>query len=155
MLEKAEKRILLGVYLRDRRVGRAQYYLAENLNWLASRSYHFAREWAGAAVLPKHAPCESDTFHDSWLQSQRAASAMSHLEGAGMVGISHPSGHEEVFEVFVTYRGAEYARLLATRWGRADLWYRERKDGVAGLGVTVVVAALTTIVTLWIKHALA
>ena len=71
-----------------------------------------------------------------------------------MIEASRAGFAEEVFEVAVTFRGAECARLLATRWGRLDFWYRERKEGAAGLGVTIAVAVVTTLITLWIKHAL-
>ena len=143
---------MLGIYLRDRRVSRVQCYIAEQLYWLAVRPYKSAQQWATMSVLPKHVLEGIDSLEGNWLQLQKVTAIMSHLEGAGLVEVSRPTGHEEIFEVSVTFRGAEYARRLETRLGRLDLWYVEHKDGIAGLGITVIVAALTTLITLWIKH---
>lgn len=39
------------------------------------------------------------------------------------------------------------ARELDTRFGRISLWYKESKDGVPGLLITVLVSALTSVLT--------
>jgi len=47
----------------------------------------------------------------------------------------------------VTVEGADYARQLGSRLGRANLWYRGHKDGLLGLTTTILVATATALVT--------
>jgi hypothetical protein len=47
----------------------------------------------------------------------------------------------------VTFAGADRAIRLHTRRGRADLWYREHKDGIIGLLLTVLVSCVTALIT--------
>ena len=47
----------------------------------------------------------------------------------------------------VTFAGADRAIRLHTRRGRMDLWYREHKDGILGIGVTILVAFVTALIT--------
>ena len=49
--------------------------------------------------------------------------------------------------IAVTFAGADRAIRLHTRRGRMDLWYREHKDGILGLGLTVLVACVTAMIT--------
>jgi hypothetical protein len=46
----------------------------------------------------------------------------------------------------VTFAGADRAIRLHTRRGRADLWFRDNKDGVFGFITTVFVSFVTALV---------
>ena len=47
----------------------------------------------------------------------------------------------------VTFAGADRAIRLHSRRGRMDLWYREHRDGVFGLAITVLISAITALIT--------
>jgi hypothetical protein len=47
----------------------------------------------------------------------------------------------------VTFAGADRAIRLHTRRGRVDLWYREHRDGVIGVSITVLISLVTALIT--------
>jgi hypothetical protein len=47
----------------------------------------------------------------------------------------------------VTFAGADRAIRLHSKRGRADLWYREHKDGIFGIGITVLISFSTALAT--------
>jgi hypothetical protein len=49
--------------------------------------------------------------------------------------------------VAVTFAGADRAIRLHSRRGRLDLWYKEHKDGILGLSLTVLIAFVTALLT--------
>jgi hypothetical protein len=49
--------------------------------------------------------------------------------------------------VSVSFAGADRAIKLHTRRGRADLWYREHKEGAIGIAITALVSVLTALTT--------
>jgi hypothetical protein len=61
--------------------------------------------------------------------------------------IKYSRDNDGVLCVAVTFAGADRAIRLHTRRGRADLWYREHKDGVLGLITTILVAFATALIT--------
>ena len=48
----------------------------------------------------------------------------------------------------VTFAGADRAIRLHTRRGRMDLWYREHRDGIAGVSITIVISFITALITI-------
>jgi hypothetical protein len=74
------------------------------------------------------------------------AMALSYLNAGGYITMQIGAGMDG-FRVTLTIKGLEYARSLDTRLGRADLWYREHKDGLIWLLITVFVSFVTTVVT--------
>jgi len=72
--------------------------------------------------------------------------ALSYLNAGGYITMQIGAGMGG-FRVTLTIKGLEYARSLDTRLGRADLWYREHKDGLIWLLITVFVSFVTTVVT--------
>ncbi|MGO9932723.1 MAG: hypothetical protein ACLPV8_13045 [Steroidobacteraceae bacterium] len=47
----------------------------------------------------------------------------------------------------VTFAGADRAIRLHTRRGRVDLWYRENRDGIVGVTITVLISLVTALIT--------
>ena len=151
MLSKEEKRILFGLYLNNPRIDRSTHCTAHQINWLGAHSYRMAMQWRVGDSMREHSIQGMDSVEASLLQAGMAAAALGHLEGAGFLTYAHGGILGEQIEVTVTYKGAGLARALMTWRGRLDLWYRERKDGVLGIALTVGVAALTAWVTTWIR----
>jgi hypothetical protein len=58
--------------------------------------------------------------------------------------------NDATLSVAVTFAGADRAIRLHTRRGRMDLWYRERKDGMLGLFMTVAISMITALLTVWV-----
>jgi hypothetical protein len=48
----------------------------------------------------------------------------------------------------VTFAGADRAIRLHTRRGRMDLWYREHRDGIFGMSITVLISLITALITI-------
>ena len=61
--------------------------------------------------------------------------------------IKHVKQSDATNILTVTFAGADRAIRLHSRRGRMDLWYRENKDGVLGLGITVLISFVTALVT--------
>ena len=47
----------------------------------------------------------------------------------------------------VTFAGADRAIRLHTRRGRMDLWYREHRDGIIGVTITILISFITALIT--------
>jgi hypothetical protein len=54
----------------------------------------------------------------------------------------------------VTFAGADRAIRLHTRRGRMDLWYREHRDGVFGMSITVLISVVTALITVLVMEKL-
>ncbi|HEY1313191.1 MAG TPA: hypothetical protein VGE92_04910, partial [Steroidobacteraceae bacterium] len=60
--------------------------------------------------------------------------------------IKYKRNSNATLTIGVTFAGADRAIRLHTRRGRADLWFRDNKDGVFGFITTVFVAFVTALV---------
>lgn len=154
MLTKVEKRILHGLYGDNPRLDRWMSYSAAAINWLGEHDLDEAAQWRDGdhrreLELPGMDPVLESLEHDG-----RANAALSHLQGAKLVKYQQRL-QLDVFDVMLTYEGASMARSLHTRGGRLGLRYREHKDGILGLLITVLVAIITAIATTSIKLELA
>ena len=144
MLNKAEKRILHGLYLRRPVVALWDHYTPAQINWLGANRYCRASAWARSESPPAHViKSDMDSAEMSLLQLRMAGAALVHMEAAGLIQCSSEGIEGELFSVAVTYQGAELARKLSTPWGQLDLLYRDGKEGIPGVVVTIIVAAAT------------
>jgi hypothetical protein len=62
--------------------------------------------------------------------------------------IKYVKNRDHMLTVSVTFAGADRAIRLHSARGRLDLWYREHKDGVLGLSLTVLIAFVTALLTI-------
>ena len=91
---------------------------------------------------------------DDWLESLAATRAAAsrpllYLSATGYITLEQGAG-AGAFRISVTARGADLARKLDSRLGRADLRYRDNKDGLIWVLVTVMVSFITTVLTNWL-----
>lgn len=144
-MNKQEAKILHGIYYHRELVGEETLYSAAELNWLIKSSYAEGKNWVGedgrlkALELPV----------DDWLSRHGMTSAaaerpLAYLREHGYLDYQNGNG---LFRVKITGRGADAARELATKYGRLNLIYKKHKDGLLWLVATVLVSAITTLVT--------
>ena len=60
--------------------------------------------------------------------------------------IKYTQRGDATLSIAVTFAGADRAIRLHTRRGRMDLWYREHKDGILGMIITVLVSIVTALI---------
>ena len=74
--------------------------------------------------------------------SAAAARPLAYLQGHGYIKYEKELGW---FLIEVTASGADIARELHTLWGRANILYKQHKDGVLWFLATVLVSLLTAL----------
>jgi hypothetical protein len=62
--------------------------------------------------------------------------------------IKYVKNRDNTLTLSVSFAGADRAIRLHSARGRMDLWYREHKDGVLGLSLTVLIAFVTALLTI-------
>lgn len=150
MLTEVEKRVLHGLYGDNPRLDRSMSYSAAAINWLGEHDFSHALQWRDGDGRRELNIPDLDSVLESLEHEGRAHAALSHLQGAKLLDYQQRARFD-AFEVALTYEGAALARRLHTWQGRLGLRYRENKDGVLGLLITVLVAIITAIATTSIK----
>lgn len=151
-MNKDEDRILHGLYsfrgLIDERIP----VTGAELEWLAHHTLREGREWHrdGKFQTLDRSQGPQDTRFTAFTAQQTRP--LRYLAECGLIIINKAPGSIQIFEV--TKAGAERARRLQTWYGRVDLWYRDRKEGVVGLWIPTVAAITTSILTNWVIHIL-
>ena len=143
-MNQAEAKILHGIYYHRQMIGERCIYSASELNWLIHNSFEKGRNWQGEDGKLKAIEEESDNY----LKSIGATSAASqrpvrYLAAKDYITYSADGG----FRIAVSAEGAEIARELDTRMGRLNILYKNHKDGVIWLMATVLVSAVTALLT--------
>ncbi len=70
---------------------------------------------------------------------------LKYLSGKGYIEIA---GEQDMdLRLSLTTAGVDVARLCTSRFGRAELWYQQHQSGLIGLGMTIVVAFITSTIT--------
>jgi hypothetical protein len=148
-----EDRILHGLYYCCEGIDEEMRLSAEQILWLAMHPLHEGDSW-----LKNGHPQSLDisSFHDGILTKLSAAKLelpLRYLQYRRLITLAKRG---DSYAVSVTFAGADRAIRLHTRRGRLDLWYRERKDGIVGASVTVLIAFITALITVllldWLRH---
>lgn len=66
--------------------------------------------------------------------------------------ITYARRSDGMFYAAVTFAGADRAIRLHTRRGRMDLWYREHRDGIVGVTITILISMVTALITVLIVN---
>ena len=66
--------------------------------------------------------------------------------------ITYARRSDGMFYAAVTFAGADRAIRLHTRRGRMDLWYREHRDGIIGVTITVLISLITALITVIVTN---
>ena len=141
-----EDRILHGLYYFRESIDEDMHVTGEQILWLAM---HPLRE--GGAWIKGNQPQSLDTSAfpadiKSKLITAKLELPLRYLQYRRL--ISHVKRADATLSLSVTFAGADRAIRLHTRRGRMDLWYREQKDGVLGILITISIAAVTALATI-------
>jgi len=142
-MNKDEEKILHGIYYHREIVGEEVVYKASEINWLIRNELNNGKNWMG-----KDGKLQSvDNEHDDYLATIGATSAaaerpLAYLHEAGYIKYTRNSGY---FRIAVTSKGADVARELDTFIGRANLLYKNNKDGLLWFLATVLVSLITAL----------
>jgi hypothetical protein len=146
MIRADEDRILHGLYFYRESIEEEFPVSGEQLLWLAMHPLREAEAWERNGEL-QHV--DTKTFPPEIRVKLLAAKLdlpLRYLQYRRL--IKYLRNRDATFTVSVTFAGADRAIRLHSARGRLDLWYREHKDGVIGLGLTVLISFITALLTI-------
>ena len=141
-----EDRILHGLYYYRENIDEDVSVTGEQVLWLAMHPLREAEAW-----FKDGEPQSVDTsaFPDdiqSKLSTAKLELPLRYLQYRRLIRYTRRS--DATISVAVTFAGADRAIRLHTRRGRLDLWYREHREGIFGIAITVFVSFLTAVLTM-------
>lgn len=143
-MNRAEAKILHGLYFHRQMVGEELIYSAAELKWLTQASFLAGRNWQGADGKLQSLESKGEEYLARiGATSADAQRPIRYLEASGYLTYSSVGG----FRIAITTKGADLARELDTWYGRLNILYKENKDGLFWLVATVLVSVITTLVT--------
>lgn len=142
-MKKEEAKILHGLYYDREIVGEEMIYYANEINWLPNTSFSKGREWRNADGKLKSIEEKKVDCFASICAINAVLRPLSYLQAAGYITFKK---EESCFRITVTGTGADLARELGTFWGRANILYKNHKDGVLWFIATVLVSLITALI---------
>ena len=140
-----EDRILHGLYYYRESIDEDVQVSTEQLLWLAM---HPLREGQGWQLQGKLQSLDASEFPDdirTKLVTAKLELPLRYLQYRRLITYARRS--DGMLYAAVTFAGADRAIRLHTRRGRMDLWYREHRDGVVGVSITVLISIITALLT--------
>lgn len=144
-MNKIEAQILHGIYHHREMVGEDMPFTASEINWLINSCIPITKNWQDKNGKLK----TLEEKNEDYLASIGATSAaairpLSYLQEAGY--INYKKDHNYI-RISVTGKGADVARELDTKLGRANLFYKNHKNGLLWFMATILVSIITTLIT--------
>lgn len=146
-MTKEEKQALHGLYHGcGEVVGRTVKIRSEEIIWLLNTRIPATRNWRqpNGGFQWMEADCEGDYRSELAAGRRRAERPLSHLSHSGFIQCTDRDG---LFEIALTAKGAQVARELNSRFGRANHFYKEHKDGILGILLVILISVVTTLTT--------
>jgi hypothetical protein len=140
-----EDRILHGLYYYRESIDEDVQVSSEQLLWLAMHPMRDGEAWHNNGKLQRLDASEFPEEIRSKLITAKLELPLRYLQYRRLIKYARRS--DGMLYVAVTFAGADRAIRLHTRRGRLDLWYRENKDGIVGVTITVFVAFMTALIT--------
>ncbi len=140
-----EDRILHGLYYHRENIDEDVQVSTEQLLWLAMHPLQEGDAWSKDGRLQSMNPSEFPEEIRAKLITAKLELPLRYLQYRRLITYARRS--DGMLYAAVTFAGADRAIRLHTRRGRIDLWYREHRDGVIGVTITVLISLITTIVT--------
>jgi hypothetical protein len=142
-MNRDEDRIFHGLYRHTRTVGKAINVTGDEVLWLARHPYYNAANWHQNG---RFQTVDQDSKERRFREVQPDAErALRYLADKKLIAHGDFSGLTSILHIKVTGLGADRARQLSTWHGRCALWYRDHKDGVAGLLVAALVSLVVSL----------
>jgi len=146
MIRADEDRILHGLYFYRESIDEEFPVSGEQLLWLAMHPFREAEAWERNGALQHVDIEEFPADIRVKLIAAKLELPLRYLQYRRL--IKYVKNRDETFTASVTFAGADRAIRLHSARGRLDLWYREHKDGVLGLGLTVLISFVTALLTI-------
>jgi hypothetical protein len=140
-----EDRILHGLYYYRENIDENVQVSSEQLLWLAMHPLREAEGWVRDGKLQSMDASEFPQEIRSKLITAKLELPLRYLQYRRLITYTRRS--DGMIYAAVTFAGADRAIRLHTRRGRMDLWYRERRDGIVGLTITILVSMMTAVIT--------
>ena len=140
-----EDRILHGLYYYRESIDEDVQVSREQLLWLAMHPLQEGEAWHKDGNLQSLDASEFPDEIRTKLITAKLELPLRYLQYRRLITYARRS--DGMFYAAVTFAGADRAIRLHTRRGRMDLWYRENKDGVVGMTITVLISLVTALIT--------
>jgi hypothetical protein len=144
MTRDDEDRILHGLYYYREQIDEEVSATGAQILWLAMHPLREAEAWNQDGQLQSLDMSEFPEDIQAKLVTAKLELPLRYLEYRRL--IKYRRNSNATFTMGVTFAGADRAIRLHTRRGRADLWFRDNKDGFFGLITTVFVAFITALI---------
>lgn len=132
---KKSDRVLLGIYLHFRTTSKDIPLSADELFWLFEND---PKKWRESDKLQKNQG--SQRFENVNFVERE----LSLLKAKNYLDFERSKPLEETFKITILPVGICRAQQLSTVFGRVDLFYRDNKNGIFGVFLTIVVSATTS-----------
>jgi hypothetical protein len=150
MSRNDEDRILHGLYYYRENIDEDVTVTGAQTLWLAMHSLSEAEEWNKEGQLQSVDTADFPADVQSKLVTSKVELPLRYLQYRRL--IRYAKVNDAALSLAVTFAGADRAIRLHTRRGRLDLWYREHKEGIFGISITVLVSFLTALVTVVVTN---
>jgi hypothetical protein len=140
-----EDRILHGLYYHRENIDENVQVSSEQLLWLAMHPLREAKAWQKDGHLQSLDASEFTADIRSKLMTAKLELPLRYLQYRRLITYTRRS--DGMLYVAVTFAGADRAIRVHTRRGRMDLWYREHRDGIMGLTITISISIITALFT--------
>ena len=140
-----EDRILHGLYYFRENIEEDVQVTSEQLLWLAMHPLREGDAWRHDGKLQS---LDASAFPDdirAKLLTVKIELPLRYLQYRRLITFARRS--DGTTYAAVTFAGADRAIRLHTRRGRLDLWYREHRDGIVGVTITVLISVVTALIT--------
>ena len=145
-----EDRILHGLYYYRENIDEDVQVSGEQLLWLAMHPLREGEAWHRDGKLQSLDASEFPEEIRAKLITAKLDLPLRYLQYRRLITYARRS--DGMFYAAVTFAGADRAIRLHTRRGRMDLWYREHRDGVIGMGITVLISLVTALITVIVTN---
>jgi hypothetical protein len=140
-----EDRILHGLYYYREKIDEDVQLTSEQLLWLAMHPMREGEAWNKEGKLQSMDASEFPEEIRSKLITAKLELPLRYLQYRRLITYARRS--DGMLYAAVTFAGADRAIRLHTRRGRMDLWYREHRDGIVGMSMTVLISFITALLT--------
>lgn len=145
-MNKAEKQIIHGLYYgATKDLTESHRYRDHEILWLVNTKIPETAKWRmeNGGLQWFESPKNKDYLDDIVKPHYEALIHLAYLKSTEHITLEENQG---MFQIRLTGKGAQLARDLDTCYGRFNIWYKEHKDGVFGILITICVSALTAFV---------
>jgi hypothetical protein len=145
-----EDRILHGLYYYRENIDEDVQVTREQLLWLAMHPLREGEAWNKNGQLQSLNPSEFPEEIRGKLITAKLELPLRYLQYRRLITYARRS--DGMLYAAVTFAGADRAIRLHTGRGRTDLWYREHRDGIAGVSITILISFITALITILVVN---